>query len=77
MAGTFEIKMKEIGSKLLSEFKRRDSGKKLYLYTDSACTYQFYEDRGFERVCENDVVLDIGSRKVPLRCLLYNKVLEG
>lgn len=40
---------KGIGTKLLSELSRRYSGKHVYLYTDSNCTYQFYEHRGFIR----------------------------
>jgi len=75
-----EIKTKGIGSRLLNELERRESGKKLYLYTDNACTYQFYERRGFERSCEKDVILnlgDLGDKKVPLKCLLYSKVMGG
>ena len=72
-----ETKMKGIGRKLLSELERRESGKKLYLYTDSVCTYKFYEGREFEQVCRKDAVLDIGNKEVPLQCLLYSKVLEG
>lgn len=33
---------------LLRELEEREKGKKVFLYTDSACTYQFYEHRGFE-----------------------------
>ena len=50
-------------------------GKEIYLYTDNACTYQFYEHRGFDRVGEKDGVLDFGENKVPMTCLLYSKVL--
>lgn len=38
-----------VGSKLLAELSRRYSGKNVYLYTDSNCTYQFYEHKGFIR----------------------------
>jgi len=44
-----------------------------YLYTDNACTYQFYEHRGFERSEERQVVLDLDKRQVPLTCLFYTK----
>jgi len=67
--------IKGIGSKLLSELEKREKGKKIYLYTDNACTYQFYEHRGFERVGEEDVELVVGKKKVPLTCLLYSKIL--
>lgn len=61
---------------LIKEFERREKGKKIYLFTDNACTYQFYEHRGFERVGQRDVVLNIGKRKVDLQCLLYSKITD-
>lgn len=74
LAADPEAKAPGIGSLLLRELERREAGKKLYLYTDNACTYQFYEHRGFTRVGERDVVLDMGEKKVPLKCMLYSKV---
>ena len=35
--------IKGIGSQLLAELEHREPGKQVYLYTDNACTYQFYE----------------------------------
>ena len=75
LAADPESKTKGIGSRLLQELERRERGKTIYLYTDDACTYQFYEHRGFARACERDVVLDLGAKRVPLKCLLYSKVL--
>ncbi|WP_239253523.1 GNAT family N-acetyltransferase [Listeria ilorinensis] len=75
LAANPKSKMKGIGSKLLSELEARNSEKKVFLYTDNACSYQFYEHRGFERACEEKIVLDLGNKKVPLTCLLYSKVL--
>lgn len=76
LAANPEIKIKGIGSLLLDEFERREKGKKIYLFTDNACTYQFYEHRGFERVGQRDVALNIGKRKVDLQCLLYSKITD-
>jgi len=76
LAANPDIKVKGIGSKLLNELEHRERGKKIYLYTDTGCTYQFYEHRGFERYAERDIVLDMGNKKVPLKCLLYSKVLN-
>lgn len=67
--------IKGIGSKLLAELEQREEGKKVYLYTDNACTYQFYEHRGFSRVGEETITLDLGNRTIPLTCLLYSKVM--
>jgi len=71
-----QVKAKGIGTKLLNELERRERRKKIYLFTDDSCTYQFYEHRGFERSCEKDIILDFKSRKVPLKCLLYSKVID-
>jgi len=65
--------IKGVGSKLLAELEKREPGKKVYLYTDNACTYQFYEHRGFERVGESKITLELGAKSVPLTCLLYSK----
>lgn len=67
--------IKGIGSKLLSELEKRENGKKIYLYTDDACSYQFYEHRGFDRVGEKKITIELGEKTVPLLCLLYSKVL--
>ena len=76
LAANPELKIKGIGSLLLQELERREKGKTLYLYTDNACTYQFYEHRGFERAGEKNIILDLGPKKVPLLCLLYSKTLK-
>lgn len=65
--------IKGIGTKLLTALERREPGKEVYLYTDNACTWQFYEHRGFERVGEENITLELGKKSVPLTCLLYRK----
>ena len=67
------IKGKGIGSKILEEFERREKGKQIFLFTDEGCSYQFYEHRGFERVGEKDIVVDLNDRKVNFKCFLYSK----
>ncbi len=69
------IKSKGIGTVLLEELRRREAGKRIYLFTDNACTYQFYEHRGFDRVAEEHVELDLENRRVPLDCYLYSREL--
>ena len=75
LAADPEAKVKGIGTMLLEELERREEGKELFLYTDNACTWQFYEHRGFACFGEKDVVLEFGEKKVPLKCLLYSKVM--
>ncbi|MCM1084326.1 MAG: GNAT family N-acetyltransferase [Clostridium sp.] len=73
LAADPNCKIKGIGTKLLGELEKREPGKKIYLYTDNACTYQFYEHRGFECVGERTIALSLGQKTVPLICLLYSK----
>ena len=75
LAANPDVKVKGIGTMLLNELATRAKGKEIYLYTDNACTYQFYEHRGFDKVGEKDVILDFGENKAPMTCLLYSKVL--
>lgn len=75
LAANPDIKAKGIGTFLLSELEKREKGKRIHLYTDDFCTYQFYEHRDFERVGEKEIDLELGKREVRMTCLLYSKVL--
>lgn len=66
---------KGVGSALVHALEEREQGKTLYLLTDDACTYQFYEHRGFQRMEEQDIVMDLPKGKVPLKCMLYSKTV--
>lgn len=73
LAADPDCKIKGIGTALLNALEEKEKGKTLYLYTDDACTYQFYEHRGFERVEEKEIVLEMPKGKVPLKCFVYSK----
>ena len=75
LAADPDSKGKGIGALLLAELERREQGRRIYLFTDSACTYQFYEHRGFERVSEEHIELELDEKTVPLDCYLYSKRL--
>lgn len=75
LAADPDCKIKGIGTALLNALKEKEKGKTLYLYTDNACTYQFYEHRGFEKVEEKEIVLEMPKGKIPLKCFIYSKVL--
>jgi len=66
---------KGIGSKLLAELEKREHRKQIYLFTDNNCTWQFYEHKGFARVGEQEIEMEIGGKNVPLTCLLYAKTM--
>ncbi|MCI5686872.1 GNAT family N-acetyltransferase [Enterococcus gallinarum] len=68
--------MKGLGTRLLNELQKRVQGKEIYLFTDSACTYQFYEKRGFQRQKEKKISLKLPNKKIDLQCMLYSKVID-
>lgn len=70
LAGNPHSKGKGVGSILLQEFERREPGKEVFLYTDSNCTYLFYEHRGFKRVGSKKITVD---NEIDLDCFLYRK----
>lgn len=66
---------KGIGTRLLDAFSQVAAHREIYLYTDSNCSYQFYERRGFERVGEKDISVGAGKDKAKITCLMYRKQL--
>lgn len=74
LAANPDLKVKGIGTMLLQELEAREKGKEIYLFTDNQCTYQFYEHRGFDKIGEENIELEL-ENKVPLKCLLYRKKL--
>lgn len=74
LAADPDANRKGIGTALLQELAEAESGKRIYLFTDSGCTYQFYEHRGFERYAVRHIELQLANT-VPLDCYLYQKVL--
>ncbi|MCQ2056492.1 MAG: GNAT family N-acetyltransferase [archaeon] len=60
-----------IGSLLLSEFRRRNNGKIVFLYTDEGCNYGFYDHVGFKRMIEKSITLKIRKKTRNLKCFLY------
>lgn len=74
LAADPESGRKGTGSLLLAELEKREKGKAVFLYTDNACTYQFYEHRGFIRYAEKNIELQL-DKIVPLSCYLYFRKL--
>ena len=75
LAADPDCKIKGIGTALLNALEEKEEGKTLYLYTDDACTYQFYEHRGFERAEEKEIILKMPKGRVPLKCFVYSKAI--
>lgn len=65
-----------IGSALLVALAQAEPGRTFFLQTDNACTYQFYEHRGFVRAEEAAIVLAMPKGKIPLDCFLYSKTFQ-
>ena len=75
LAADPNCKVKGIGTKLLQEFEQIEKGKQIYLYTDDACTYQFYEHRDFTLKEDDTITMNLQKGDIKLRCFLYDKVL--
>lgn len=67
-----ELQGRGIGSLLLSELEKRAKDKRLLLYTDDGCNYQFYEHKGFRKAGEET----IRYSDFLLRCFLYEKYIQ-
>lgn len=76
LAADPNCRIKGVGTALLNALEAKEKGKTLYLHTDDACTYQFYEHRGFERVEEKEIELEMPKGKVPLKCFIYSKKIQ-
>lgn len=70
-----ETKGAGIGSLLLKELENREKGKKIYLFTDTGSTFQFYQKRGFQEAGKKRVHLKIGSRTLDVTSYLFWKRL--
>jgi GNAT superfamily N-acetyltransferase len=67
-----------IGSFLLSRMQLELRGKRIFVFTDSASTYQFYLKRGFSEEGEMDINIDItGKKNINLTCYLFEKSLTA
>jgi len=75
LAADPNCKIEGIGTALLNALEEKEKGKTLYLHTDNACTYQFYEHRGFKRVEEKEIILKMPKGKIPLKCFIYSKTI--
>lgn len=75
LAADPEHPMPGVGTALLAELERHEPGKLIYLYTDDACAYQFYEHRGFTREAQTSIEVGIPGHQQTLRCFLYSKRL--
>ena len=70
-----DLPIRGIGTFLLRELERVNPGQEVYLYTDSACTYQFYDHRDFICFDYRDISMKLPEKDVQLRCFLYRKRL--
>ncbi|WP_125770548.1 GNAT family N-acetyltransferase [Companilactobacillus furfuricola] len=64
---------KGIGTFLLDQVAQDYDGCEINLYTDTDCSYQFYDYRGFERYREATIRYRRGEKFVPLTCFLYRR----
>ncbi|BAK59058.1 N-acetyltransferase [Lactococcus garvieae] len=75
LAADPEKKIKDVGTALINELTAREPGKEIFLFTDTGCTYQFYEHKGFQRAGARDIQLDFGQNRIDLTAMLFSKKL--
>lgn len=68
-------RVRGVGTALLNQFERAAAGRCAYLYTDTGCTYSFYEHRGFVREGKKNIEVKHGKSNFTLSCFLYAKQL--
>ncbi|MCL1997414.1 MAG: GNAT family N-acetyltransferase [Turicibacter sp.] len=62
---------KQLWQQLKSHFQRQNI-KKIYLYSDSECNYQFYEGQGFVRVQTQEMRVNFGGEEDVTEQFLYS-----
>ncbi|MFD1418479.1 GNAT family N-acetyltransferase [Companilactobacillus keshanensis] len=70
-----ERKGQGIGSKLLKFLEQQFSGKQVYLFTDSNCSYQFYQHRNFAQFDARRMLEPGRKSDQKMTCFLFNKKL--
>lgn len=63
-----------IGKTLLEyllNYLEKQEVKHIYLYTDTTCTYEFYERRGFERMESKELRMEHGGKPFQMEVFLY------
>lgn len=69
-----EMRGKGIGKKLFNTFKghlRSNGRKDFYLFTDSLCTYGFYDKHGMNRLAAREITVTLDGKPEPLEVFLY------
>ena len=72
-----DITGKGIGSILLNQLEQEETGKLIYLYSDSGATHEFYIRRGFQESGKREAILKRHNKEVLLTSYLYSKTLKG
>ncbi len=66
-----------VGTRLLQALAEREPDKTVFLNTDSACTYQFYDRRGFRKEEEKEIILKLPKRNLPITIMVYSQKLRN
>ena len=73
LAANPSLKIKGVGRFLLHCVEQDLQNKKLYLYTDDACNYGFYEHMHFNRDEAESIILKLPKGDIPIDCFFYTK----
>lgn len=77
LAAAPQAKGTGVGTAFLNKLDETFPGKEIYLYTDSNCTYQFYEHRGFVRCGEEEIPMKLADKSTSFTCFLFSKKLRA
>jgi predicted N-acetyltransferase YhbS len=69
-----EVRGRGVGSHLFEGavgYLRSQGRRTFFLYTDTECSYGFYDSRGLTRAATRDISVTLGGRRCDLRVFLY------
>ena len=74
LAANPSLHIKGVGRFLMSVAEKDLLGKRLYLFTDDACNFGFYEHMKFEKIDSEKIILDLPKGHIPIECYLFSKI---
>lgn len=75
-----EIRGKGLGKRLFSSFidyAKSTNFKNFFLFTDTSCSYQFYDSIGLIRKCQKNHTFTVNGQKAPMSFYLYEGLTDN
>lgn len=74
------FKRKGIGKNLIGRYEKKcikNKIKKIFLFTDTHCNYEYYDKNGFKKECSKQFMITTLNGEVPHETYIYTKQLKG